>query len=106
MSGLATALVYALPALIGSVTAFVASIHAAKRAIRIDSAAILQQSREAALKADSERIATREKLLDLERDFDRLRSALRGLIDAVHERLDRDHPAVVEAKAALDENLL
>ena len=96
------AIIALVPSLIGGYGAYRAARYSASRDRAQDGAQVLEAARERAHDADQDRAAMRESVLLLERRFDRLRSVLRRVVDAL-EGVEPDHDALQEAREALEE---
>ena len=96
------AVIASVPAVIAAWAAYTAARRSAQRDLAQDRQAVIQAARERAAIADSDRDANRTKLIRLEQNFDRLRSALRRVVDAL-DSMAPDHEALGEARDALED---
>ena len=102
MDDLLIGVVAIVPAALTAGASYAAARHAARRDMAEDRARVIESARQRASQADDERAETRDKLLDLERKFDKLRAALRDVVQALHS-IDSTHEALAPAHAVLDE---
>ena len=96
------ALIAIIPGVGGAWVAFRAARTAALRDQAQDRAQVLELARERAAISDADRAAMRETVLRLERQFDKMRSVLRRVVDAF-EAESPGHEAVVDARRALED---
>jgi len=102
MDDLLIGVVAIVPAALTAAASYAAARHAARRDMAEDRARVIESARQRASQADDERGETRDKLLDLERKFDKLRAAFRDVVQALHS-IDSTHEALGPAHAVLDE---
>ena len=102
MNDVLVAVIAIAPALLGSWAAYTAARRSARRDMRADRAGALRDAVARAEAADHERETTRLKLLQLERQFDRLRMALRRVVDAF-DAIDSTNETLADARVTLDE---
>jgi threonine dehydrogenase-like Zn-dependent dehydrogenase len=96
------ALIAAGPAGLAAWAAFTAARRSAQRDLAGDRQQVLAEARKRAQAADAERHRTRQALLELENSFDRLRSVVRRLVDALAAHDDTD-PALEQAQQVLED---
>ena len=102
MNEIIVAVVAIIPAILGSWAAYSAARRSAHRDMEADRVGVLQAAHERAAAADRDRETTRLKLLQLERQFDRLRMALRRVVDAF-DAIEPTNQTLDDARLVLDE---
>ena len=95
------ALIAVVPGAGAAWAAYAAARRSAQRDRAEDRASVLDAARGRAAEADRDREAMRAKVLSLETRFDRLRSVLRKVVDAL-DGLEPDHEVLSEARDALE----
>ena len=102
MNEITIALIAAGPAGLAAWAAFAAARRSAQRDLAEDRQQVLAEARKRAQAADAERQTTRQALLELEKSFDRLRSVVRRLVDALAAHDDTD-PSLEQAQQVLED---
>ena len=102
MNEVVVACLASIPAILTGWTAYVAAKRGSLRDLAADRESVLAAARERAEIATTQREEDRAKLFGLETKFDRLRSVLRRVVDAL-DLIEPDHKALDEAREALEE---